>query len=441
MAVFSGLSDKLNHIFSKLKSRGKLTALEIKEAMREVRIALLEADVNYLVAKTFVAKVSEKALGEEVLKSLTPAQQVIKIVRDELTDLLGAGNAKLQFGAQNPAIILMCGLQGAGKTSTCGKLAYHLKQTGKKPLLVACDIYRPAAIEQLKVVGKTANAEVFERGTQNPVKTAREAVEYAKSTLKFDVVIIDTAGRLHIDDALMQELEQIKSAVNPAEILLVVDSMTGQDAVNVSQTYNERLGITGVILSKLDGDTRGGAALSIKEVTGKPIKFISTGEKVADLEAFYPDRMASRILGMGDVLSLIEKVEATVEKDEAAKLQKAIRENTFTFDDYLVQMERLNKMGGVNSVMAMLPSHLTQKLGAVQVDEKELRRNKAIIQSMTPYERQTPNAIKGGQRKRIAAGSGTSIQDVNKLLRQFENAKNSMKMLSNNKMARKKLRI
>ena len=441
MAVFSGLSDKLNHIFSKLKSRGKLTALEIKEAMREVRIALLEADVNYLVAKTFVAKVSEKALGEEVLKSLTPAQQVIKIVRDELTELLGAGNAKLQFGAQNPAIILMCGLQGAGKTSTCGKLAYHLKQTGKKPLLVACDIYRPAAIEQLKVVGKTANAEVFERGTQNPVKTAREAVEYAKSTLKFDVVIIDTAGRLHIDDALMQELEQIKAAVNPAEILLVVDSMTGQDAVNVSQTYNERLGITGVILSKLDGDTRGGAALSIKEVTGKPIKFISTGEKVADLEAFYPDRMASRILGMGDVLSLIEKVEATVEKDEAAKLQKAIRENAFTFDDYLVQMERLNKMGGVNSVMAMLPSHITQKLGAVQVDEKELRRNKAIIQSMTPYERQTPNAIKGGQRKRIAAGSGTSIQDVNKLLRQFENAKNSMKMLSNNKMARKKLRI
>ncbi|MBR3790698.1 MAG: signal recognition particle protein [Clostridia bacterium] len=441
MAVFSGLSDKLNHIFSKLKSRGKLTALEIKEAMREVRIALLEADVNYLVAKTFVAKVSEKALGEEVLKSLTPAQQVIKIVRDELTELLGAGNAKLQFGAQNPAIILMCGLQGAGKTSTCGKLAYHLKQMGKKPLLVACDIYRPAAIEQLKVVGKTANAEVFERGTQNPVKTAREAVEYAKSTLKFDVVIIDTAGRLHIDDALMQELEQIKAAVNPAEILLVVDSMTGQDAVNVSQTYNERLGITGVILSKLDGDTRGGAALSIKEVTGKPIKFISTGEKVADLEAFYPDRMASRILGMGDVLSLIEKVEATVEKDEAAKLQKAIRENAFTFDDYLVQMERLNKMGGVNSVMAMLPSHITQKLGAVQVDEKELRRNKAIIQSMTPYERQTPNAIKGGQRKRIAAGSGTSIQDVNKLLRQFENAKNSMKMLSNNKMARKKLRI
>ena len=441
MAVFSGLSDKLNHIFSKLKSRGKLTALEIKEAMREVRIALLEADVNYLVAKTFVAKVSEKALGEEVLKSLTPAQQVIKIVRDELTELLGAGNAKLQFGAQNPAIILMCGLQGAGKTSTCGKLAYHLKQTGKKPLLVACDIYRPAAIEQLKVVGKTANAEVFERGTQNPVKTAREAVEYAKSTLKFDVVIIDTAGRLHIDDALMQELEQIKAAVNPAEILLVVDSMTGQDAVNVSQTYNERLGITGVILSKLDGDTRGGAALSIKEVTGKPIKFISTGEKVADLEAFYPDRMASRILGMGDVLSLIEKVEATVEKDEAAKLQKAIRENAFTFDDYLVQMERLNKMGGVNSVMAMLPSHITQKLGAVQVDEKELRRNKAIIQSMTPYERQTPNAIKGGQRKRIAAGSGTSIQDVNKLLRQFENAKSSMKMLSNNKMARKKLRI
>ena len=439
MALFSGLSDKLNHIFSKLKSRGKLTALEIKEAMREVRIALLEADVNYLVAKTFVARVSEKALGEEVLKSLTPAQQVIKIVRDELTELLGAGNAKLQFGSQNPAVILMCGLQGAGKTSTCGKLAYHLKQTGKKPLLVACDIYRPAAINQLQVVGKTANADVFEKGTQNPVKTAREAVELAKSTLKYDVVIIDTAGRLHIDDNLMQELEEIKAAVNPAEILLVVDSMTGQDAVNVSKTYNERLGISGVILSKLDGDTRGGAALSIKEVTGKPIKFISVGEKVADLEAFYPDRMASRILGMGDVLSLIEKVEANVEKEEAAKLQKAIRENSFTFDDYLVQMDKLNKMGGINQLMAMLPQSVTKGLGAVAVDERDLKKNKAIIQSMTPYERQNPAAIKGGQRKRIASGSGTSIQDVNKLLKQFENAKQSMKMLSNNRFARKKL--
>lgn len=439
MALFSGLSDKLNHIFSKLKSRGKLTALEIKEAMREVRIALLEADVNYLVAKTFVARVSEKALGEEVLKSLTPAQQVIKIVRDELTELLGAGNAKLQFGSQNPAVILMCGLQGAGKTSTCGKLAYHLKQTGKKPLLVACDIYRPAAINQLQVVGKTANADVFEKGTQSPVKTAREAVELAKSTLKYDVVIIDTAGRLHIDDNLMQELEEIKAAVNPAEILLVVDSMTGQDAVNVSKTYNERLGISGVILSKLDGDTRGGAALSIKEVTGKPIKFISVGEKVADLEAFFPDRMASRILGMGDVLSLIEKVEANVEKEEAAKLQKAIRENSFTFDDYLVQMDKLNKMGGINQLMAMLPQSVTKGLGAVAVDERDLKKNKAIIQSMTPFERQNPAAIKGGQRKRIASGSGTSIQDVNKLLKQFENAKQSMKMLSNNRFARKKL--
>lgn len=441
MALFSGLSDKLNHIFSKLKSRGKLTALEIKEAMREVRIALLEADVNYLVAKSFVAKVSEKALGEEVLKSLTPAQQVIKIVRDELTELLGSGNSKLQFGSQNPAVILMCGLQGAGKTSTCGKLAYHLKQMGKKPLLVACDIYRPAAINQLQVVGKSANAEVFEKGTQNPVKTAKQAVDYAKSTLKFDVVIIDTAGRLHIDDSLMQELEEIKSAVNPAEILLVVDSMTGQDAVNVSQTYNERLGITGVILSKLDGDTRGGAALSIKEVTGKPIKFIATGEKIPDLEAFYPDRMASRILGMGDVLSLIEKVEATVEKDEAIKLQKQIRENSFTFEDYLVQMERLNKMGGINSLMAMLPSSVTKGLGGVQVDEKDLKKNKAIIQSMTPHERLNPNIIKGGQRKRIASGSGTSIQDVNKLLKQFENAKSSMKMLSNNRFARKKFKF
>lgn len=441
MAIFSGLSDKLNHIFSKLKSRGKLTALEIKDAMREVRIALLEADVNYVVAKTFVARVSEKAVGEEVLKSLTPAQQVIKIVRDELTKLLGEGNSKLQFGTQNPAVILLCGLQGAGKTSTCGKLAYHLKQTGKRPLLVACDIYRPAAIEQLKVVGKTANAEVFERGTQNPVQTVRQALEYAKSTLKFDVVLVDTAGRLHIDDALMTELEEIKKAVNPAEILLVVDAMTGQDAVNVSKTYNERLGISGVILSKLDGDARGGAALSIKEVTGTPIKFIATGEKIANLEPFYPDRLASRILGMGDVLSLIEKVEATVEKDEAAKLQKMIRDNSFTFDEYLVQMERINKMGGINSLMAMLPANITSKLGVTTIDEKDLKRNKAIIQSMTKFERLNPQAIKGGQRKRIASGSGTSIQDVNKLLKQFENAKSGMKMLSGNKFARRKLKM
>ncbi|MBQ4535806.1 MAG: signal recognition particle protein [Clostridia bacterium] len=432
MALFSDLSEKLNHVFSKLTKRGKLTALEIKEAMREVRIALLEADVNYIVAKNFIAKVSEKAMGEEVLKSLTPGQQVIKVVKDEMIELLGSGNAKLGVSPKPPTVIMMCGLQGAGKTTMCGKLAYHLKKSGKKPLLVACDIYRPAAIQQLQVVGKNANVDVYEKGMQNPVKTAKQGIETAISR-GCDTVIIDTAGRLHIDEKLMAELKDIKAEVQPTEILLVVDSMTGQDAVTVSETFNNELDITGVVLSKLDGDTRGGAALSIKAITGKPIKFSSVGEKLGDLEPFYPDRIVSRILGMGDVLTLIEKAQEAVSEEEAQKLQKAFRENSFTFEDYLSQMESMKKMGSMKDILAMLPGGLGGKLKNVDIDENQLKKHKAIIQSMTPYERQNPDVIKGSHRKRIANGSGTTIQDVNQLLRQFEQTKEMIKLFKNNK--------
>ena len=430
MALFADLSEKINHIFSKLTKHGKLTALEVKNAMREVRIALLEADVNYLVAKNFINKVSEKAVGEEVLTSLTPAQQVIKIVKDEMIELLGSSNAKLAVSPKPPTVIMLCGLQGAGKTTMCAKLAYHLKKSGKKPLLVACDIYRPAAISQLQVVGKNANTEVFERGVQNPVKTAKEAINHALSK-GLDTVIIDTAGRLHIDEKLMQELEEIKQSVNPTEILLVVDSMTGQDAVNVSEEFNKKLGLTGVVLSKLDGDTRGGAALSIKSVTGTPIKFSSIGEKIGDLEPFYPDRIVSRILGMGDVLTLIEKAQNAVDEEEAKKLEKAFRENSFTFDDYLSQMENLKKMGGLKDLLEMLPSAISGKMKNVDVDEKQLQKNKAIIQSMTPLERHNPVLIKASRKKRIAEGSGTTIQDVNLLLKQFEQSKELIKQFKN----------
>ena len=430
MALFADLSEKINHIFSKLTKHGKLTALEVKNAMREVRIALLEADVNYLVAKNFINKVSEKAVGEDVLTSLTPAQQVIKIVKDEMIELLGSSNAKLAVSPKPPTVIMLCGLQGAGKTTMCAKLAYHLKKSGKKPLLVACDIYRPAAISQLQVVGKNANTEVFERGVQNPVKTAKEAINHALSK-GLDTVIIDTAGRLHIDEKLMQELEEIKQSVNPTEILLVVDSMTGQDAVNVSEEFNKKLGLTGVVLSKLDGDTRGGAALSIKSVTGTPIKFSSIGEKIGDLEPFYPDRIVSRILGMGDVLTLIEKAQNAVDEEEAKKLEKAFRENSFTFDDYLSQMENLKKMGGLKDLLEMLPSAISGKMKNVDVDEKQLQKNKAIIQSMTPLERHNPVLIKASRKKRIAEGSGTTIQDVNLLLKQFEQSKELIKQFKN----------
>lgn len=432
MALFSSLSERLNHIFSKLTKRGKLTELEIRTAMREVRIALLEADVNLKVAKQFIAEVSEKAVGQEVLDSLNPAQQVIKIVNDELIALMGSGNAKLEVSPKPPTVILMCGLQGAGKTTLCGKLAVQLKKQGKRPLLVACDIYRPAAIDQLKVVGERAGAEVFEKETQAPPKTARQAVEYA-SKMGYDTVVIDTAGRLHIDDKLMQELEEVKKAVDVTEILLTVDAMTGQDAVNVAQTFNDRLGVTGVILTKLDGDTRGGACLSIKAVTGKPIKFIGVGEKLTDLEPFYPDRMASRILGMGDVLSLIEKAQEAVSEAQVKEMERKMRESSFTLTDYLTQFETLKKMGGASALMGMLPGAGKLKLKDGDVDEKRIERIKAIILSMTPRERENPQIINSSRKRRIALGSGTSVQDINQLLKQFDQTKQLMKQLKGGK--------
>lgn len=431
MGAFSSLSERLNYIFSKLTKRGRLTELEIKTAMREVRVALLEADVNIKVAKQFCADVSEKAVGQEILKSLNPAQQVIKIVNEELIALMGSSNQKLNVSPKPPTVIMMCGLQGAGKTTLCGKLAVHLKKNGKKPLLVGCDVYRPAAINQLKVVGKNAGAEVFEKGTQNPVKTAKQAVEHAQS-MGFDTVIIDTAGRLEIDEALMQELENIKSAVDVAEILLTVDSMMGQVAVNVAKTFNERLEVTGVILTKLDGDTRGGACLSIKAVTGKPVKFIGVGEKLTDLEPFYPDRMASRILGMGDVLTLIEKAQEAVTEEQAKAMQKKMLENTFTLEDYLVQFESMKKMGGAQALLAMMPG-MGGKIKADDIDESKIERTKAIILSMTKRERVEPAIINSSRKKRIAAGSGTSVQEINQLLKQFEQTKQLMKQLKGGK--------
>ena len=432
MALFGSLSERLNHIFSKLTKRGKLTELEIRSAMREVRVALLEADVNLKVAKQFIANVSEKAVGQEVLASLNPAQQVIKIVNEELIALMGPSNAKLEVSPKPPTVILMCGLQGAGKTTLCGKLALQLKKQGKKPLLVACDIYRPAAIHQLQVVGGQAQTEVFEKGTQAPPKTAKQAVEYALK-MGYDTVVIDTAGRLHIDDALMQELEEIEKAVSVTEVLLTVDAMTGQDAVNVAQTFNERVGITGVILTKLDGDTRGGACLSIKAVTGKPIKFIGVGEKLTDLEPFYPDRMASRILGMGDVLSLIEKAQEAVTEQQMKDMERKMREMSFTLTDYLAQFETLKKMGGAGALMNMLPGAGKFKMNVADIDEKKLERTKAIILSMTPKERDNPQIINSPRKRRIAEGSGTSVQEVNQLLKQFDQAKQLMKQLKGGK--------
>ncbi|MBD5584522.1 MAG: signal recognition particle protein [Clostridia bacterium] len=431
MGAFSSLSERLNHIFSKLTKRGRLTELEIKTAMREVRVALLEADVNIQVAKEFCREVSEKAVGQEILKSLNPAQQVIKIVNDELIALMGSTNQKLNVSPKPPTVIMMCGLQGAGKTTMCGKLAVNLKKSGKKPLLVACDIYRPAAINQLKVVASKAAVEVFEKSTQNPVKTAKEAVEYARS-MGFDTVIIDTAGRLEIDEPLMQELENIKKTVDVCEILLTVDSMMGQVAVNVAKTFNERLEVTGVILTKLDGDTRGGACLSIKAVTGKPIKFIGVGEKLTDLEPFYPDRMASRILGMGDVLTLIEKAQEAVSEEQAKAMQKKMLENTFTLEDYLVQFESMKKMGGAQALLAMMPG-MGGKVKAEDIDENKIERTKAIILSMTQKERVEPSIINSSRKKRIALGSGTSVQEINQLLKQFEQTKQLMKQLRSGK--------
>lgn len=429
MGMFGSLSEKLNHIFSKLTKRGKLTELEIKQAMREVRVALLEADVNFLVAKDFINKVSEKAVGENILNSLTPGQQVIKIVNEELISLMGSSSSKLEVASNPPTVIMMCGLQGAGKTTMCGKLGFMLKKQGKKPLLVACDIYRPAAINQLKIVAKNAGVDFFEKGTSNPTQIALEAITHAKR-MGLDTVIIDTAGRLQINEELMQELVEIKKAVSPTEILLTVDAMTGQEAVNVAKEFDEKLNITGTILTKLDGDTRGGSALSIKAVTGKPIKLCGTGEKISDIEPFYPDRMASRILGMGDVLTLIEKAQANMDQEQMKKLEENIRKNTFTFDDFLLQFEQLSKMGSLGDLISMIPG-FAGKIRPEDIDEDNIRVYKAIIQSMTPKERVNPDLIKASQRKRIAKGSGTSIQQVNSLIKQFEQTKLMMKNQNN----------
>ncbi len=432
MALFGSLSERLNHIFSKLTKRGKLTELEIRTAMREVRVALLEADVNLKVAKQFIAEVSEKAVGQEILSSLNPAQQVIKIVNEELIALMGSKNSKLEVSSKLPTVIMMCGLQGAGKTTLCGKLANYLKKQGKKPLLVAGDIYRPAAITQLQVVGKNCQTEVFEKGTQSPVKTIKQAIEYAKS-LSYDTVILDTAGRLQIDETLMQELENIKKEVEITETLLTVDAMTGQEAVNVAETFNSRLEITGVILTKLDGDTRGGACLSIKAVTGKPIKFIGVGEKLGDLEPFYPDRMASRILGMGDVLSLIEKAQQAITEEDAKKMQQKMMGNTFTLSDYLEQFAMMKKMGGASAMLSMFPGAGKLKVDEKDIDEKRIERTKAIILSMTQQERDNPAIIDSKRKRRIASGSGTTVQEINQLLKQFEQTKMLMKQLKGGK--------
>lgn len=429
MGMFGSLSERLNHIFSKLTKRGKLTELEIKQAMREVRVALLEADVNFLVAKDFINKVSEKAVGESILNSLTPGQQVIKIVNEELIALMGSTSSKLEVASNPPTVIMMCGLQGAGKTTMCGKLGFMLKKQGKKPLLVACDVYRPAAINQLKIGAKNAGVDFFEKGTISPEKIAQEAISYAKR-MGLDTVIIDTAGRLQINEELMQELVNIKNVVSPTEILLTVDAMTGQEAVNVAKEFDERLNITGTILTKLDGDTRGGSALSIKAVTGKPIKFCGTGEKIGDLEPFYPDRMTSRILGMGDVLTLIEKAQANLDEEQMKKLEENIRRNTFTFDDFLVQFEQLSKMGSLSDLISMIPG-FAGKIRAEDIDESNIKVYKAIIQSMTPKERANPDLIKASHRKRIAKGSATTIQQVNQLIKQFEQTKLMMKNQNN----------
>ena len=436
--MFSNLSDKLSAAFKKFRSKGKLTEADVKEGMREVKLALLEADVNFKVVKEFVRRVTDRAVGSEVLESLMPAQQIIKIVNEELVTLMGGECSKLTISPKPPTVVMMVGLQGSGKTTHSAKLALHYKKQGKNPLLVACDIYRPAAIDQLKVVGEKIGVPVFERGTQDPVKTAEEAVKYAVKNA-FDMVFVDTAGRLHVDEVLMAELSRIKKAVGPTEIILVVDALTGQDAVNVAEAFNEQLDITGVLLSKLDGDTRGGAALSVRHVTGKPIKFVGTGEKFDALEPFYPDRMASRILGMGDVLTLIEKAEQEFDEKKAEELERKIRSNTFTLNDYLDQFRQIKKMGSVEELMAMVPGVKPGALKDAKIDEGALARTEAIMLSMTNKEREHPNIINGSRRKRIAAGSGTTVEEVNRLMRQYEQMNKMMKQLTGGAFRRGKL--
>ncbi len=445
--IFEGLSNKLQEAMKKLRGKGRVTEKDVKEMMREIKLALLEADVNFKVVKDFISKVSERAVGQDVLESLTPGQQIIKIVHEELIELMGSSNSKLTFASKPPTVYMMVGLQGSGKTTTSGKLANLLRKQGKKPLLVACDVYRPAAIKQLQVVGGQLGIEVFSMGDKtNPVDISKAAVEHAKS-MQYDIVIIDTAGRLHINEELMEELQNIKAAVKPHEILLVVDSMTGQDAVNVAESFNEKLGVDGIILTKLDGDTRGGSALSVKAVTGKPIKFAGMGEKLSDLEPFFPDRMASRILGMGDVLSLIEKAQEAFDEKKALELEKKMRTQQFTLDDFLDQMQQLKKMGPLSQILSMIPGFNANALKDLDMDdnEKKMARIEAIIKSMTKQERNDPSIINGSRRKRIAAGSGTTVQEVNRLLKDFEEMKKMMKMMTDmgkrGKKGFKKLRL
>ncbi len=430
MALFEGLSGKLQETLNKFRGKGRVTDKDVKEMMREIKLALLEADVNFKVVKDFINKVSERAIGQDVLESLTPGQQVIKIVNEELIELMGREPAKLTYANKPPTVYMMVGLQGSGKTTTSGKLASLLRKQGKSPLLVACDVYRPAAVKQLQVVGGQLNVPVFAiEGNTDPVYIAKKALEHANQKL-YDLVIIDTAGRLHINEELMDELDRIKNSVHPQEILLVIDSMTGQDAVNVAESFNEKLGVNGLILTKLDGDTRGGAALSVKAVTGKPIKFAGMGEKLSDLEPFFPDRMASRILGMGDVLSLIEKAQEAFDEKKALEMERKLRSQQFTLDDFLDQMQQVKKMGPLNQVLGMLPGMNTKALENVEVDEKKMGHVEAIIKSMTAKERHDPGILNGSRRKRIAAGSGTTVQEVNSVLKQFEEMKKMMKMVS-----------
>ena len=427
--AFEGLSDKLSAAFKRLRSKGKLTEADVKEAMREVRLALLEADVNYKVAKDFTAAVTARAVGAQVMESLTPAQMVIKIVNEELTSLMGGEAARLASANHPPCAVMMCGLQGSGKTTHSAKLARMLKSQGHRPLLVACDVYRPAAITQLQVVGERAGVPVFEMGTANPVDIARKAMAHAKDHGN-DYVLLDTAGRLHIDEQLMDELKNIKTAVEPQEILLVVDAMTGQDAVNVAAAFNEALGIDGVILTKLDGDTRGGAALSVRAVTGKPIKFAGTGEKLEDLEVFHPERMASRILGMGDVLSLIEKAEQQLDAKKAEELARKMQQDKFDFNDMLDQLNQVRRMGDIKGMLGMLPG-VGKQLQDVDIDERQFDRVKAIILSMTPAEREKPDLINPSRKRRIAAGSGMKVEDVNRLIKQYDTMRQMMKQRNN----------
>ncbi len=434
--AFEGLSDKLEAAFKRLKSKGSLNENDVKEAMREVRLALLEADVNYKVAKDFTNKVTERAIGAQVMESLTPAQMVIKIVNEELTALMGGTGSRLASASHPPTIVMMCGLQGSGKTTHCAKIARKLKGEGHRPLLVACDVYRPAAIKQLQVVGEQVDVPVFEMGQGNPVEIADHAVKMAKDH-GYDYVFLDTAGRLHIDEALMQELKNIKATVHPHEILLVVDAMTGQDAVTVATSFDEALGIDGLVLTKMDGDTRGGAALSARAVTGKPIKFVGMGEKLDELDYFYPDRMASRILGMGDVLSLIEKAEQSLDEKKAAELEKKLRKNKFDLNDLLDQLQQVRKMGSMKDILSMLPG-VGNKLRDVDIDERQFDRVQAIIRSMTPEERRKPEIINPSRKRRIAAGCGMQVEDVNKLLAQHRQMLKMFKQF-NSKGARRRM--